>query len=536
MLRNSFFFLLFILFPLFAEEDSSIAPGNGETSDSLIIFDGTNTDTLGDTLSADSLRFQEKSSQDSIAKDSISEPDVGDSVVSESSKPAEQSYDLRSIFFWPFSHIIQPVLDAAVYPFAAPIHYAVKYNVVTTVVDAVSFGKEKNIFIYPTFNLKPGASTSIGFSYRHRNMLMKRDYFYGGANYFANGDYDLDTRYTKRNILGSDFFGGGRFQYWADRNALYVIPRTLSINGKNESFSYTDTSFKTSFRIGRPIPLLANMNFETSAGFENHHFSYPDIEDTILTNHPYFNPYDRGLYQDYYTIPLKTTVSYDNLDAPFVPTTGSRISITWTYIKVSDYSGPNSIEKSNEFSHDFHVLDFTAQHYFFLGRDPHTYGLSAEEARKNRKYYTDFSWDETLRLWRPENIKTTLLDRRVLAFQFQARQMWEKEKGGAPFSAFSQITARYPLRGYSYAFADYAAMGISAEYRWPIDRLVDGVLFDEYAMYGRTLHSFDSNHLLNSWGLGVRVRRPDMYLFRLQLGFHGMHGVSFICTIAPEFR
>jgi hypothetical protein len=42
--------------------------------------------------------------------------------------------------------------------------------------------------------------------------------------------------------------------------------------------------------------------------------------------------------------------------------------------------------------------------------------------------------------------------------------------------------------------------------------------------------------LYNSWGFGVRVRRPDMYWFRLQLGFHGRHGVNLVLTIAPEFR
>jgi outer membrane protein assembly factor BamA len=78
--------------------------------------------------------------------------------------------------------------------------------------------------------------------------------------------------------------------------------------------------------------------------------------------------------------------------------------------------------------------------------------------------------------------------------------------------------------------------GISIEYRWPIDRLVDGVIFDEYAMYGRKWYSFDSEKIVNSWGFGVRVRKPDMYFFRVQLGFHGLDGFVFICTIAPEFR
>ena len=74
------------------------------------------------------------------------------------------------------------------------------------------------------------------------------------------------------------------------------------------------------------------------------------------------------------------------------------------------------------------------------------------------------------------------------------------------------------------------------EYRWPIDRLVDGVVFDEYVMYGRNWYGLDGEKLLNSWGFGIRVRKPDLYLFRVQIGFHGLNGFSVICTVAPEFQ
>ena len=29
---------------------------------------------------------------------------------------------------------------------------------------------------------------------------------------------------------------------------------------------------------------------------------------------------------------------------------------------------------------------------------------------------------------------------------------------------------------------------------------------------------------------------PNMYLFRVQFGFHGLHGVNLILTLAPEFK
>lgn len=443
---------------------------------------------------------------------------------------------LSEYLMWPFSHVIQPALNILVFPFSAPIHYAVKNDVVETGVDAITFGKDRNIFIYPTFNLRPGATTMIGFAYRHRNMILAKDYFVLAAGLFANSDLDFSARYTKRNVFGTEFLVGGRFDFEMDRNAGMSLPRSLTLADSDEEFSYTDSSYSAEFRVGRPLPMIPNMDFQATFGVARKRFDIPDVGDTVLSQHPLFNPYDRGLYQRYNQFPVKLALTYDNLDAPYVPTRGSRLSVSWNYTHVGDYGGKNSSLRSNEFSHDYQALDFVAQHYFYLGKDSSKYGLSVKEARMARKFYTDFSWEETLRLWRPENIRTTLLNRRVLAVQFRLRQMWEMEKGGAPFTAFSTANTRYPLRGYSRVYTDYAMKGISLEYRWPIDRLVDGVIFDEYVMYGRTWHTFDREKLLNSWGFGVRVRKPDMYFFRLQIGFHGLSGFVLICTIAPEFR
>lgn len=461
------------------------------------------------------------------------EPSVPADSAETSDKP---EMTLSEYLMWPFSHVIQPALNILVFPFSAPIHYAVKNDVVETGVDAITFGKDRNIFIYPTFNLRPGATTMIGFAYRHRNMILAKDYFVLAAGLFANSDLDFSARYTKRNVFGTEFLVGGRFDFEMDRNAGMSLPRSLTLADSDEEFSYTDSSYSAEFRVGRPLPMIPNMDFQATFGVARKRFDIPDVGDTVLSQHPLFNPYDRGLYQRYNQFPVKLALTYDNLDAPYVPTRGSRLSVSWNYTHVGDYGGKNSSLRSNEFSHDYQALDFVAQHYFYLGKDSSKYGLSVKEARMARKFYTDFSWEETLRLWRPENIRTTLLNRRVLAVQFRLRQMWEMEKGGAPFTAFSTANTRYPLRGYSRVYTDYAMKGISLEYRWPIDRLVDGVIFDEYVMYGRTWHTFDREKLLNSWGFGVRVRKPDMYFFRLQIGFHGLSGFVLICTIAPEFR
>lgn len=126
-----------------------------------------------------------------------------DSVASESSKMTLSEY-----LAWPFSHVIQPALNVLVFPFSAPIHYAVKNNVIETGVDAITFGKDRNIFVYPTFNLRPGATTMMGFAYRHRNMLLAKDYFVFTAGSLPIATWILPRVTRSAMCLARSFFSG----------------------------------------------------------------------------------------------------------------------------------------------------------------------------------------------------------------------------------------------------------------------------------------------------------------------------------------
>jgi hypothetical protein len=56
---------------------------------------------------------------------------------------------------------------------------------------------------------------------------------------------------------------------------------------------------------------------------------------------------------------------------------------------------------------------------------------------------------------------------------------------------------------------------------------MDGTIFNEYGMFGRSLAALDPvDNLRNSWGFGVRVRQPEMFLFRLEAAFHGISGLA----------
>lgn len=453
---------------------------------------------------------------------------------------SSSSMSFTEIISWPFIHVIQPVFGMLVYPVAAPLHYAIDNGVADKAVELITFGEKRNILIYPVFNLKPGSSTMIGLCYRHRNLFLQGDYGVFEGHYYANSDADIKVRYSKQALFGKKMYGTTSFNIYMDRDNGFILP------GTKESFKQADTTINFSAQLGFPLTESRNFNFSIGSEFIYHKGDFTDTRDSVLDDLK-FPIEDRGLYQSHFEVPLYLNFVFDNLDFPYAPSRGQRLSIKASYVFTGKYGGidkdvlaiadlnrTEDLEDGGK-NHDYISVDAFYQIYFFIGRKDQ-YVLSAKEGRKTRKFYTDFSWNEVMRVWRPENLVETLFEHRVLAFQLRFQGMWEMEKGGAPYSAFPTLNARFPLRGYTDAWMSPFLLGLSMEYRWPVDRLVDGVVFNEYAMISDKINDWSKDNLYNSWGFGVRVRKPDMYLFRMQFAFHSWHGISLVLTIAPEFR
>jgi hypothetical protein len=326
-----------------------------------------------------------------------------------------------------------------------------------------------------------------------------------------------------------------------NRDHVFRIPET------QKAYLEPDSTYSFTWRLGTPLPRLTNWNTEAWVTLKCYRYSHPDVEDSLLISDE-FPIDDRGIYQNRNQLPIGFSIVYDNIDNAYAPSRGTRAMFSTSYSFVGDYSGVNVRDlgldpeefgkeriESSDMNHDYFSTEFVFQHYFYLGKSKE-YMLSVKEARVNRKFYTDFSWDEALRIWRPEQVRETLFERRVIALQYRLVDLWEMEKGGAPHDVFVKLNANTPLRGYSDSWTTHHMMSLSAEYRWPVDRFVDGVLFDEYAMIAPEVDEWSFSHFYNSWGFGIRVRMPNMYLFRVQFGFHGLHGVNLILTIAPEFK
>jgi outer membrane protein assembly factor BamA len=136
-----------------------------------------------------------------------------------------------------------------------------------------------------------------------------------------------------------------------------------------------------------------------------------------------------------------------------------------------------------------------------------------------------------------QHLREQLFNRKVLAFHLWSAQSYELPGNRMPVYGLSTLGNDTPMRGYSGSrFRDYTVLSLGAEYRFPIMRLVDGVIFDEYGVIGRNWETIDYlKDIKNSWGFGIRVRRPDIHLFRVQLGFHGLHGIEFNMSVDAPY-
>jgi len=489
-------------------------------------------------VSADSSATAKKDSAATAVTDTTAK---ADSSATDKEDDSESGLGWIDFLAWPFIHIVQPVFNVAVYPIAQPIHYAVDNGVIEKSVDLITFGENRNILLYPMMNLKPGTATMLGFVYRHRSIVLPKDYVVLESQFFANGDWYVSARYSKQGIGGLPLYTAFRYQQYWDRDAFFVVP------GSRDKYVQPDSTIYVSWRLSGPLDSYRHWNLGSSFGMRYNDASLPEkFVDSILVDDR-FPIESRGLYQSEFQFPMEISLVFDNLDYSFAPTRGRRLVLSGQYVIVNPYSGlaydaydssgtrESMFYQDDAAKHDYIRTEIVFQQYILLGKSK-KFHMSPAEARESRRFYSDFSLDEALRPWHPSNVMNTLLERRVLAFQFRMIDVFEMEKGEAPFNAFPTVGARFPLRGYADLFSAYHVMGFSMEYRWPIDRFVDGVIFDEYALHAPEIDEWSMDRFFNSWGFGVRVRKPDMFWFRVQIGFHGLHGINLVMTIAPEYR
>ena len=418
---------------------------------------------------------------------------------------------------WPLEKIFVPAVKMALYPTKAPLRYMINEAVIDRTISLISFGNDDKVMMYPTINLAPGTGSYTGLTFRHKALFGRpTESLVARGSLYVNGDWRFRTYLNATSILATDFS--------TKYSLLLNRVKNTSVNqpGTSRFWYYADTSNIFSGSLAHP--LIGHYGMKGSYIFRDNHFgNAPPQTDTLQSTffkNPTgsFDPSYRGLNQNWHDQIVAVSLFRDTRINENIPLTGSQFTSTYHY-------------HFTDANHDFQGWEANWTGYFKLGAEK--YEISADEERKAGR----MSMRRVLEKMEYEKLKKELLNRKALALHIYSAQSFEVSGNHMPVYGLQTLGNDSPLRGYSGShFKDYSVLSLGGEYRFPILRLVDGVMFNEYGINGRSWDKINViDNLKNSWGFGIRVRRPDIYLFRLQLGFHGAEGIQLNMSVDEPY-
>jgi len=427
----------------------------------------------------------------------------------------EQKSLFLTVMSWPLVYIVQPTIEFLMYPLIPPLIYISRENLIEKGQNLITYGENKQIMFYPIINPRLGNAANIGFAYWHSDLFLQNDNLFFSPHLYINADRDATLRYVKKNIYGSSFYWGLGVSYNADGDNGF-----RDLNGV--TYSFADSSIYLNQFVG--FSLNEDWGLGFGLGLNFYRFDLPNLNDVIVEGEKVS---DRGFYQNFNSYPLSVSLSYNSLDEPYAATKGNKFSLGYTYTPISRYNGSSD--------HNYHVVESRLVHYSLLGNK--SYAMTVAESNTNLEKLKNLSFAEAIEILNPINIKEDILDRRILVTQIKTRYVIEEKEDKAPFTAMGRHGGNFPLRAYAdgYIAAPLVA-GVSAEYRWPIDKFADAIIFNEYGIFGKDFSRLTTDNIRNSYGFGFRIRTPRFFITRFSVAFHGLQGITLIFTTRPEYN
>jgi surface antigen Omp85-like protein len=418
------------------------------------------------------------------------------------------AYPMLQLATFPVELVLVPTVKLLIYPSKAPLRYMLNENVIDRTINLISYGEGDHVMIYPTINLAPGTGSYTGLTFRHQTIFGRpTESMVAQGNLYVNGDWKFRSYLNAKDIAGTGF---------SSKSAMSLVRvknQSLNQPGTSSYWFYSDTSNIFSQSLGHRI--VEEFSLRGTFVFRDNHFGHaPPQEDSLYSDFfrnaaGVLDTVSRGLNDSWQDRILALGVNRDTRNNENIPLAGSNFAATYHYHLTSAH-------------HDFHGWEATLTNYFKLGKEK--YEVYVPPGKKDGATGVR----KVLRRMDLENLKNELFNRKALVTHLYSAQVYELEGNRMPVYGLQTLGNDTPMRGYGGSrFRDYTVLSAGAEYRFPIMRLVDGMMFNEYGINGRSWDKIDVlENVKNSWGFGIRVRRPDIYLFRLQLGFHGAQGIQ----------
>ncbi len=427
------------------------------------------------------------------------------------------SYPFLQMVTLPVEVVLVPAVKLALYPTKAPLRYMLNENVIDRTIKLISFGQEARIMLYPTMNLAPGTGSSTGLTLRDQALFgrpSERAVVQG--TFFVNGDWKFRTYATAADIAGTGFNSK------LSLSLVHWKNNSINVPGTSDFWYFGDTSMSLSASLSHLI--VEKIALRGQYVFRANQYGVSPTKSKLKSGAFIFGDDDvpdersRGLLSSWNDHIAAVGVMRDTRNNQNIVLAGSNAGASYAYHHTDDH-------------HDFQAWEGSLTNYFKLGKE--RYEITSEEERKAG----GISMKKVMQKMELEKIRKELLNRKVLATHIYAAQSFEIPGNRMPVYGLQTLGNDTPLRGYNGSrFRDYTVLSAGAEYRFPVMRLVDGVIFNEYGVTGRSWDKIEYwSGLKNSWGFGIRVRRPDLYLFRCQLGFHGVSGLAFNLSVDEPY-
>jgi hypothetical protein len=480
------------------------------------------TDTAGG--SPDTLHPEARRVADSAAvarKDSsLAAADSGgaDSATLQARFYEYVAHPVLQVLTLPVEMVLVPGVKAIIYPIKSPIRYVLRNNVIDRTIQLISFGESEQIMLYPTLNLAPGTSSYTGLTLRHGAVFGRpTERMVAMGLIYVNGDWKFRGYMTFSEVLGTRLEAKAALQFNRVKNTSTNQPGTSS------SWYFADTSNVIYGQVS--YPLFEHFSAKSTFVFRDNHYGLaPPQKDSLVS--PFFprndsgfrDPRLRGLEKSWYDRILSVGLSRDTRNNENITLAGSNLSVSANYHLTTA-------------AHDYYGWEGTWTGYYKLGKE--RYEITSEEERKAG----GMNIRKVLKEMEMRKLKGQLLNRKVVALHVYSAQSFEIDGNRMPVYGLNTLGNDTPMRGYGGSrFRDYTVLSVGGEYRFPVIRLMDGVIFNEYGVRGRSWDKIEYlSGLKNSWGFGVNVRRPDIFLFRAQAGFHGLHGVQVNLSVDTNY-
>lgn len=428
-------------------------------------------------------------------------------------------HPVMAVVVWPFDNILAPTAKFMLRPVRKAVRYGERTQTIDRGLRLVHPDSVETRWLYPVATLDGSEGAAWGLTYLDQDFLGRQWDFRSSGRVAVQTDVSGSLSLT---LPGSKAWGQ---QFWgstAASRSKAVGVRIPGLWGAGDPANQGAVSMdRIQWSLGNAIALPWASSAWINYSSEWLSVGQPlrwDLELPSADTVPWLSGGDRGTNGEETDRTLSVGWNNSSQNLSGAPSSGGTMGVkawrTWA-AGGGDAAG----------------FEANFVRYVLIGKERYVY--RAEDL----KPYLDLDAKEVVRILDPSTLRQRLTQRKILALHARVAKMWEVDPSGIPtsFFLFPTMGSSAPARAYPGGFlVNRAVAGLSAEYRWPVWKYVDGTAFAEVAWADAGWWVPRWEQIAPGFGTGLRVRLDNRFLFRTHVSI-GRVGIRYAMTSSSEF-